>query len=164
MIAGMPSKLADSSVSANSLRHLGDLAEADLGAGRSGDDRDVGEAALVLAALVGADEDLAGRRLHAASGHLQRGLRRPSARSRRASGPWIRSCSRGTSIEISRAGAPARSTWVIRGSVEELVARLLGEVAQHPEVLLPVHDHRQHLRAVGQQADDRALGLLGQAR
>ena len=30
---------------------------------------------------------------------------------------WIRSCSRGTSIEISFGGAPARSTWVIRGSV-----------------------------------------------
>ena len=116
MIAGMPSKLADSSVSANSLRTWAisprriSVPAGPVTTGMSENPRSSSRRSLVrtrtspVAVFTpppGICSEFCVTFCAIAS----------------SVSPWIRSCSRGTSIEISRGGAPARSTWVIRGSV-----------------------------------------------
>jgi hypothetical protein len=161
MIAGIPSKLAASSVSANSLRTCAISPRRSSVPAGARHHRDVREAARVVAALVGPHQHLAGRRLHAAARHLQRGLAdllrdrvegqavHPQLLARHLDRDLPRRRAREVDLGDPRVG-------------EELVAGLLGQVAQHLAALLPVDHHRQHLRAVGHQADERALGLLGQ--
>jgi hypothetical protein len=162
MIAGSPSKLADSSVSANCLRTLAMSPSRISVPPGPCDHRDVGEPALVLAALVGPHQHLAGDRLDPAARHLQRrlgdllgdGVEREPVDAHLLARHLDRDLPGRRAREVDLRDPPVG---------QELIADLLRQVAQDREVLLPVHDHRQHLGAVGHQADDRALGLLRQA-